>query len=87
MAKATADIRSLARSYTKTALKTLVGIMQQRSAPAASRVSAAIALLDRGWGKPSQAIEMDLRQKPIEELTDAELTAIIRNADRTNLSA
>jgi hypothetical protein len=61
--------------------------MKEPRASAAARVSAAVALLDRGWGKPSQAIQMDLHQKPIQELTDAELTAIIRNADRAKSSA
>ena len=54
MAKAPTDIRSLARSHTETAINTLKGIMQQSDAPPAARVAAACALLDRGWGKPSQ---------------------------------
>jgi hypothetical protein len=52
--------------------------MKERRAPAAARVSAAIALLDRGWGKPQQAIEMDWRQKPADQMTDEELMAIAR---------
>lgn len=38
------------------ALRTLVGIARQAKAPPAARVSAATALLDRGWGKPSQPL-------------------------------
>lgn len=56
MAKAPTEIRSLARAHTQTAINTLAGIMQQDSAPAAARVSAAEALLNRGWGKPAQPI-------------------------------
>jgi hypothetical protein len=56
MAKASIDIRSLARAHTETALNTLAGIMRQEDSPPAARVSAAQALLDRGWGKPAQAI-------------------------------
>ena len=56
MPKAATDIRSLARSHTQTAINTLKGVMGQTDAPAAARVAAASALLDRGWGKPSQAI-------------------------------
>ena len=56
MAKAPAQIRSLARSHTETALKCLAGIMNQEEAPAAARVSAAQALLDRGWGKAMQTV-------------------------------
>ena len=57
MAKAKADIRSLARTHTEMALKTLVAIAKQPKAPAAARVAAAQALLDRGWGKPKQEVE------------------------------
>lgn len=59
MAKTPTDIRSLARSHTDKALNVLAGIMQQEDAPAAARVSAATALLDRGWGKAPQAITGD----------------------------
>ena len=54
MAKATADIRSLARAQTGLAIRTLTGICGSKAAPAAARVSAAAALLDRGWGKAPQ---------------------------------
>jgi hypothetical protein len=55
MAKATADIRSLARAQTELAIRTLTGICGSKAAAAAARVSAATALLDRGWGKPPQS--------------------------------
>jgi hypothetical protein len=54
--KTPSDIRSLARAHTATAVKTLAGIMQQPDAPAAARVQAATALLNRGWGMPQQDI-------------------------------
>src|SRR5258705_8097759 len=54
MAKATADIRSLARAQTALANRTLTGVCGSKAAPAAARVSAAQALLDRGWGKAPQ---------------------------------
>ncbi len=50
MAKATADIRS----QTELAIRTLTGVCGSKAAPAAARVSAASALLDRGWGKAPQ---------------------------------
>ena len=43
----------MARSYTETAIQTLGGIASNGESEAA-RVSASIALLDRGWGKPKQ---------------------------------
>jgi hypothetical protein len=59
MAKTPTDIRSLARAHTETALNVLAGIMCETSAPHAARVSAATALLDRGWGKPKQPVAND----------------------------
>jgi hypothetical protein len=49
-------IRDLARSFSPDAIKTLVAIMKDKGAPEAARVSAATAILDRGYGKPVQAI-------------------------------
>jgi hypothetical protein len=56
MAKTPTDIRSLARSHTDTAISALAGIAQNGQSESA-RVSAAEALLNRGWGKPAQPIE------------------------------
>jgi hypothetical protein len=57
MAKSVIQIRSLARSYTRTAINVLVGVMRAKDATAAARVSAANAILDRGWGKATQPLE------------------------------
>jgi hypothetical protein len=46
-----AEISALAREHGTDAIKTLAEIMNQADGPAASRLSAAQALLDRGWGK------------------------------------
>jgi hypothetical protein len=56
-ARALLEIRSLARSHTRTAIRVLVGIMRSENATPAARVSAANAILDRGWGKPTQPLE------------------------------
>jgi hypothetical protein len=56
MAKTVTEIRSLARSYTRTALHVLVGVMRSKDATAAAKVSAANSILDRGWGKPTQPV-------------------------------
>jgi hypothetical protein len=57
MPKSLTEIRSLARSHTRTAIKVLAGIMSCEDATAAARVAAANAILDRGWGKPTQTVE------------------------------
>ena len=56
-ARTLTEIRSLARSHTRTAINVLVGIMRSSDATPAARVSAANAILDRGWGKVAQPIE------------------------------
>ena len=53
MTKAPADLRSLARSHTELSIQTLAGIARNSTSDQA-RVSAAQALLDRGWGKAAQ---------------------------------
>lgn len=55
--KATADIRDAAQEYTTDALQVLVGVMNSAEQPAAARVAAANAILDRGHGKPKQSVE------------------------------
>jgi hypothetical protein len=57
MPRAVTEIRSIARSHTRTAIKVLVGIMSSEAATAAARVTAANAILDRGWGKPPQSLQ------------------------------
>jgi hypothetical protein len=59
MAKTITEIRSFARSHTRTAINVLVGVMKAKDATPAARVSAATAILDRGWGKPVQALAND----------------------------
>lgn len=54
--KTESKMRELARSYAENALCTLVDIMQNGSERA--RVVAAIAILDRGYGRPTQDIEV-----------------------------
>ena len=57
IARALTEISSLARSYSRTAVDVLVGVMQSEDATAAARVTAANAILDRGWGKATQPSE------------------------------
>jgi hypothetical protein len=56
MPKMLTSIRSLARSHTRTALSVLVKVMRSEDATPAARVSAANAILDRGWGKATQPV-------------------------------
>jgi len=55
--KSRTEIRSLARSHTRTAVSVLIRVMRSKDATPAARVSAANAILDRGWGKARQPLE------------------------------
>jgi hypothetical protein len=53
------DVADAARERTQDAIDVLAAIMKDPKAPAAARISAAQAILDRGHGKPAQAIEVN----------------------------
>jgi hypothetical protein len=55
--KAAQSVRDLARAHTEAAVAVLAEIAADACAKDAARVSAAVALLDRGWGRPLQAVE------------------------------
>jgi hypothetical protein len=55
--KVTADVKAYAQNYGKEAIEALVNIMRSEDQPAAARVAASREILDRGYGKPNQAIE------------------------------
>jgi hypothetical protein len=84
MAKAPAQIRSLARAHTERAIQVLQGIMDQPDCTPAARVQAATALLDRGWGKPTQHIAGDDESDPIRLIQAIERKIIDPNGDTGN---
>jgi hypothetical protein len=47
------ELRLLARTHTRTMVAVLVGIARSNAAPLGARIAAAIAVLDRGWGRPT----------------------------------
>lgn len=51
-------VREACRALTETAVETLKSVMTDKGAPAAARVSAANAVLDRAWGKPESDVRV-----------------------------
>lgn len=49
----------MARGHTTTVIKMLAGIVTRDDAPAAARIAAGRELLDRGWGKPTQNVNLN----------------------------
>ncbi|MDP1664993.1 MAG: DUF5681 domain-containing protein [Methylobacter sp.] len=72
--KGVKSVRKAAQLHTAEALATLVEIMKDSKSSSGSRVAAANALLDRGWGKigPSEDSFLD-----VTVLSDADLKKII----------
>lgn len=58
VSKAKRELADMAKDHAESALDVLAEIMQDNQQPAAARVSAANALLDRGYGKPAQAVQV-----------------------------
>lgn len=56
--RAVAQVVELARAHTVTAMQTLVEIATNKKASSPARVAAAQTILDRGWGRAAQVIEL-----------------------------
>jgi hypothetical protein len=68
------EVRELARNYTAGAIEALAAIMRTGKSEGA-RIAAANALLERGWGKPLQ--QVDVKRSPLDGLTTDELLVIL----------
>jgi hypothetical protein len=71
-----ADVKALARQCAPEAIATLRIVMVNEKAPPAARISAATVLLDRGYGKARQ--EVEIRKPNLARLTDEELEELER---------
>ena len=71
------NVREIARQHTDDAIRALVEVVQDKAHP--QRVAAANALLDRGYGKPIQQVEVG-KPGAFAELSEEELDLIIVNA-------
>jgi hypothetical protein len=77
-------VRTAARALTQEAIDTLAAVMRDGRAPPTARISAAVALLDRGHGRPSQAVDLNIGCD-LGRLTDDELEALERIMERATL--
>lgn len=73
------DVRSAARRHTKLAIRRLKEICAKSKSDSAAAM-AATALLDRGWGKPEQQVE--ITAKIPDTMSDAELNAELERIGR-----
>ena len=70
-----ADVKSAARELTPEAMDTLKKAMMDQNAPWAAKIAAAIAVLDRGWGKPEQTVSANV--SILDQMTDDEQKAML----------
>lgn len=75
--KADVQIKQLARAHTSTAINTLVKALKAKGER--TRVAAAEALLDRGWGKATQHIEANVNV--IDQLSHEDKRALLEALD------
>ena len=68
--KVIAELKELAKGHTVEAIQTLVSIMTNPKFAPAARVSAANALLDRGYGRPAQHVTGDLATSYVARLPE-----------------
>ncbi len=87
--KIIAEVRALARAHTETAIEALVEIVGNAKAPPAARVSAANALLDRGYGRPESridaTIESPTQQFDLTKLSDERFALLSEILEETRV--
>jgi len=74
----TQDVKALAAQYGPDALETLVRIMNQGESEQA-RIAAAKELLDRGFGRPAQALELYKGRSEVRVIVDRSATLPVEN--------
>jgi hypothetical protein len=74
--KVVGEVQELARQHSTEAIATLAAIMRDKRAPPAARAMASNSILDRAYGKPPQTLHASVANRPVREMTDAELLAI-----------
>jgi hypothetical protein len=62
------DVKEAAKALTAKAIATLENVMDDPRAPPAARVAAATTVLDRGWGRPTQSIEGNVKPFSLADL-------------------
>jgi hypothetical protein len=82
VAKASVEIRSLARQHTEEAVNALLRIIRKDGSTDSAVVAAASYLIDRGWGKATQPLSGD-EDGPLIKFTRIELVGVRPTAQDT----
>jgi hypothetical protein len=75
-------LASLARDYTEESVNVLVSVVlgKMTDVKPSDRIRAAEILLDRGWGKAKETVQLELSAANVRGLTTTELMAIASGA-------
>lgn len=76
----TAELAERAREHAEDAVQTILDLMREGESEQV-RLNAAMSILDRGYGKPKQAVNVDANVR-VSEMTDEELDAQIASLAR-----
>jgi hypothetical protein len=74
-------VKALAREFTDASIRRLGSIVMDDNASPSAQVQAATALLDRGWGKPLQQVEVG-EAGAFSDMSEADLDRYIEEAAR-----
>jgi hypothetical protein len=74
-----ADVKAAARELTLDAMDTLKNAMADQRVPWSAKITAAIAVLDRGWGKPAQTVSANV--SVFDQMTDHEQKTLLAVLD------
>ena len=64
--KTTLEGRQIALGFAAEAMQTAVDIMRDADAPHTTRLAACIDIMNRAWGKPTQAVSVGTESAPLE---------------------
>lgn len=78
--KALVEVSKAAKEYTPESMKFLGKVLRDEKESTAARLKAVEILLDRGWGRPAQTLNVR-RILDYSDLTDEELLALARGAE------
>jgi hypothetical protein len=62
------EVKEAARAHTAEMLDVLIQVATDQKAPPSARVTAACAMLDRGWGKPVASVDARVAKVDMSEL-------------------
>ena len=71
VAKVKREVIQLAREASPAAMRRLIQIVEDDDAPVGAHLAAAAQILDRAFGKPKQAVEVEQTGRTLEELLRA----------------